>query len=218
MAEITIQRIGRSLAEIRIEGTAPLIMNKFSEKARQTMEDKQQGRASIRQPKNPEELFEASLHKLPPVTDPKGKGKPGEVRYGVPAPAFKAAIVDAARYFKGSKLTMTGLRQQILVRGEGSDMLVPLSEESSPPKMRTDPVRNATGVADIRYRGEFWPWSCTLQVIYVTSQFDAGSLVALVDAAGMGGVGEWRPSSKESKSGMYGTFSVPDQDVRVVTL
>lgn len=204
MAEITIQRIGRSLASIRIEGTAPLIQNKFSEKARQMMEDKQQGRATIRESKVPEQLFEASMHRLP-----------GD-RYGVPATAFKAAIVDAARYFKGSKLTMTALKQAIFVKGEGSDMLVEL--DTVAPKMRTDPVRNATGVADIRYRAEFDPWAATLEVVYISSMFDVSSLVALVDAAGMGGVGEWRPSSKESKSGMYGTFQVPDQDVKVVAL
>jgi hypothetical protein len=205
MAEISIQRIGRSLASIRIEGTAPLIMNKFSEKARQIMEDAQQGRARVREPKNPEELFQGSLHRLP-----------GEDRYGVPATAFKAGIVDAARYFKGSKLTMTALKQAIFVKGEGPDMLVEL--DTGVPKMRTDPVRNATGVADIRYRGEFDPWACTLEVVFLPTMFDVSSLVALVDAAGMGGVGEWRPSSKESKSGQYGTYQVPDQDVKVVTL
>lgn len=206
MPEIVIQRVGRSMAEIRIEGSAPLIQNKFSEKARTVMEEKQQGKASLRTPKNPEELFQASLHRL----------EDGSGRFGVPATAFKAAIVDAVRYFKGSKLTMTGLKQMVFVKGEGPDLLVPL--EAPEPKMRVDPVRNATGVADIRYRGEFWPWACTLQVVYVRDMFSIDSLIALVDAAGMGGVGEWRPSSKESKSGMYGTFSVPDQEVKEVRL
>lgn len=223
MAEFSIQRIGRSLAEVRIEGTAPLIQNRFSEKQRQMMADKQQGRANVRETKNPEELFRASLHTLPAAgLDITGKAKSkqpaGEPRYGVPATAFKAAIVDAARYFKGSKLTMTALKQMIFVKGEGPDMLVPFDEFTSPPKMREDPVRNATGVADLRYRGEFWPWSLTLPIVFVAGQFDIESLVALVDAAGMGGVGEWRPSSKESKSGMFGTWRVVDeQNIHVVS-
>ncbi len=204
MAEIVIQRLGRSMAEIRVEGTAPLIVNRFSEKARQMMEDAQQGRARVREPKNPEQLFQASLYPLP-----------GD-RYGVPATGFKGAIVDAARYFKGSKLTMTGLKQAIFVKGEGSDMLVPIEGE---PKMRVDTVRNATGVADIRYRGEFWPWSATIQIVYIKGMFDLSSLVALVDAAGIGGICEWRPSSKESKTGMFGTFQVTDeQDAKEVVI
>lgn len=205
MAEIKIERIGRSLAEIRIEGTAPLIVNRFSQKARDEMAERQQGKARARQPKNPEACFEQSLYRFP---EPDA--------YGVPATAFKGAIVDAARYFKGSKLTMTGLKQQILVKGEGSDMLVRL--EASPPKMREDPVRNATGVADLRYRGEFWPWACVVPIVFVRGMFDIGSLIALLDAAGMGGICEWRPSSKESKTGMYGTWTVPDQDVKEIQL
>lgn len=203
MAEITLKRIGRAMASIQIEGTAPLIVNKFSAKARQIMLDKQMGKAVQRQPKSPEELYEASLYPMS-----------GE-RYGFPAVAFKAAVVDGVRYFKGSKLTMTGAKQMIFVKGEGADMLVPLT---GVPKMREDTVRNATGVADIRFRGEFWPWSATLEIVYVPSMIDVSSILALVDAAGMGGVGEWRPASKESKTGVYGTWHVPDQDVKEVTL
>jgi len=40
-----------------------------------------------------------------------------------------------------------------------------------------------------------------------------------VDAAGINGVGEWRPASKESNTGSYGTWQVPDgADVREVVL
>jgi hypothetical protein len=34
----------------------------------------------------------------------------------------------------------------------------------------------------------------------------AESVIAIVDAAGLGGVGEWRPS--KAKTGLYGTFEV----------
>lgn len=204
MAEIVIKKIGRAMASIRVEGTAPLIVNRFSAKARQMMLDKQMGTANVREAKNPEQLYEASLYPLP-----------GD-RYGFPATGFKAAIVDGARYFKGSKLTMTDLRQMIFVKGETSDMLVPVD---GTPKMREDPVRNATGVADIRFRGEFWPWSATLDIVYIPSHFKLGSLLALIDAAGMGGIGEWRPASKQSKTGMYGTFQLDgNQDVKEVLL
>lgn len=203
MSEITLKRIGRAEASITIEGTAPLIVNKFSSKARQQMLDKQMGRTVQRQPKSPEELYQASLYPMS-----------GD-RYGFPATAFKAAIVDGCRYFKGSKITMTAAKQMIFVKGEGTEMLVPID---GVPKMREDTVRNATGVADIRFRGEFWPWKTRLDIVYVPSMIDVSSILALVDAAGMGGVGEWRPASKESKTGMYGTWRVPDQDVKEVML
>lgn len=135
---IAIKRIGRSEARITIDGTAPLIVNKFSAKARQMMLDKQMGKANVREAKNPEENFEAALYRL------------DDGRYGFPATGFKAAIVDAARYFKGSKVTMADLKQMIFVQGEGTDLLVPI--EAPEPKMREDTVRNATGVADTHRR------------------------------------------------------------------
>jgi hypothetical protein len=203
VSEITLKRIGRAMAPIKISGTAPLIVNKFSAKARQIMLDKQMGRTVQRQPKAPEELYQASLYPM------------GDEVFGFPAVAFKAAIVDGARYFKGSKITMTGLKQMIFIKGEGAEMLVRLE---GVPKMREDTVRNATGVADIRFRGEFWPWAAVLNVVYVPSMIDVTSILALVDAAGMGGVGEWRPASKESKTGQFGTWTVPDQDVKEILL
>jgi hypothetical protein len=204
-SQIHIKRIGRAMTRIRVEGTAPLIVNKFSSKARQMMLDKQQGRAVVREPKNPEALFEASLHRLP-----------GD-RYGFPATGFKDAIVKGARHFKGSKITMEALKTTLLVVGEGVDMLVEIA--GSQPKMREDAARNETGVADIRFRAEFWPWTADLQIIYVPTTLTLESVVALVDAGGMSGVGEWRPASKKSYSGMYGTWKVvDDQDISQVLL
>jgi hypothetical protein len=176
--------------------------HQFTAKARQMMLDKQMGKTVQREPKSPEELYQASLYPME-----------GDDGYGFPAVAFKAAIVDGCRYFKGSKLTMTAAKQMIFVKGEGGDMLVPLAGQ---PKMREDTVRNATGVADIRFRGEFWPWRATLRIVFVPSMIDLSSIVALVDAAGMGGVGEWRPASKEAKTGMYGTWRVASDDVTQV--
>lgn len=217
-SEFKLQRIGRAMATLKVVGSAPLIVNKFSAKAMEMMLAKQMGKAVPRQPKEPEQLFEDALYRMP--FDPALDEDPGHVtRYGFPAVAFKAAIVDAARYFKGSKITMTGLKQQIFVKGEGSDLLVPILNEDGTqavPRMRQDTVRNATGVADIRFRPEFSPWTATISVVFVPSQLDLDSVVALVDASGMGGVGEWRPASKESKTGQYGTYEVPDQEVRQV--
>ncbi len=205
MAEIAIKRLARSIAYIQVEGTAPLIVNRFSEKARQMMEDKQQGRANIREPKQPEVLYEAAAYRLEDGT------------YGFPAAGFKGALVGAVRYFKGSKLTMTALKQMIFVRGEGEDQLVRI--EAPEPKMRTDTVRNATGVADIRYRPMFWPWRASVPVEFIQGQFTIDSLIALLDASGLGGIGEWRPSAPKSMTGMFGTYAVvADQDVKEITL
>ena len=47
-------------------------------------------------------------------------------------------------------------------------------------------------------------WSAMLTVEFVPSVIDLDSVVALVDAGGTNGVGEWRPE----KSGSFGTYEV----------
>ena len=74
--------------------------------------------------------------------------------------------------------------------------------------MREDMPRNANGVADLRYRPEFWPWSATLLVKYIPTQLDKDSVWNLVDASGLQGVGSWRPSSPKSMSGTFGQYRV----------
>jgi hypothetical protein len=205
MAEIQLKRLGRAMTRINIEGTAPLIMHRFSSKAQQEMLDNQQNKPAQREPKNPEALFEAALHRLP-----------GD-RYGFPATGFKIAITGGARHFNNKKLTMAALKSTLFVMGEGTEMLVEIT--GAEPKMREDRVRIAHGGTDIRIRPEFWPWAAQLELIYLPSMLSIDSVIALVDAGGMGGVGEWRPASKESYSGMYGTFKVvEDQDITEVLL
>lgn len=190
---ISINKLERVRFVIRIQGTAPLIVNRWSEKAKEMMLASQQSTARLKKaPKDPEALFEASKYKLPDGRD------------AFPATGFKAAIVHAARLFEG--VQMTKLRQVITVIGSGVDQLVPI--EFGTVRMREDTVRNATGVADLRYRAEYWPWSADLLIQTVSGQIDDSSLAALVDAAGIGGVGEWRPASKQSATGTYGTFQV----------
>lgn len=192
---IRLRRLERAVFEIPITGTAPLIANRWSEKARQMMLDAQQSAARAKKaPKDPVANYEAARYRLIDGRD------------GFPATAFKAAIVDAGRFFDG--ITMTDLRRMVFVDGEvaGQEKLVPI--EYGEISMREDTPRNANGVADLRYRPQYWPWSANLHIHTVQGQFDVESLYALVDAAGLGGVGEWRPSAPKSKTGTYGTFEV----------
>lgn len=193
VASVRLTRLARIVFEVPIRGTAPLIVNRWTEKARQMMLDNQQTKARAKKdPKDPAANFEASRYRLPDGSD------------GFPATAFKAAIVDGARYFDG--LTMTDMKRMIVVVGEGPDQLVPL--EYGAVTMREDTPRNSSGGPDLRYRAQFWPWSVTLKLLTVAGQFDNESLFALVDAGGIGGVGDWRPSSPKSKTGTFGTFEV----------
>jgi len=197
MAEIEIKRIGRRQATIAVKGTAPLIVHKFSQKALQQMLDTQQGKKKVKEIRVPEDEFEAAKH----VT-PDGKA-------AFPASAFKAALVGGARYFNDKKLSMTLLKQAVFITGEGPDMVVPI--EAPEGKMREDFVRVGVSGTDLRYRPMYDPWRVSLDVIYVPSLLSLDSVVALLDAGGLGGVGDWRPSSKHSATGVFGTFEVDDE-------
>jgi hypothetical protein len=192
--EIHLERIERHAVTIRVRGTAPLIMSRFSEKARQQMLDAQMGKTrQKKQPKNPQADYERSMHRLPDDSP------------GFPAVGFKAATVGAARYFEG--ITMKALSPALFFVGEGPEQLVRILGE---PKMREDMVRVGGNTADLRFRAQFDEWEADLRIVYVPLVVSAESLVALVDAGGSGGIGEWRPS--KSHSGSYGTYQVVEDD------
>lgn len=192
-----LRRLERIEFTVPIVGTSPLIVNRWSEKARNMMLAKQQTSARAKkEPKSPEALYEASKYRL------------HDGRDGFPVTAFKAAIVHAGRLFDG--VTQVALKQMILVLGDGiddrGDELAALSYGEV--LMREDTPRNANGVADLRYRAQYNQWSTSFRVRTIKGQFDEGSILALCDAAGVGGVGEWRPTSPKSATGTFGTFEV----------
>lgn len=189
----SLRRLERVVFEVPIQGTAPLIVNRWSEKAKAQMLSAQMTRARTkREPKDPVANFEASRYRFDDETD------------GFPATGFKAAIVHATRMFDG--ITQVLVKQTVIVIGQGPNQLIPLTYGEM--TMREDTVRNATGVADLRYRAQYWPWSAVLRVRTIAGQFDQESILSLVDAAGIGGVGEWRPTAPKSATGTYGCFEV----------
>lgn len=191
VASINLKPIERGRLVVPVVGIAPLIVHRFDEKAKQMMLEAQQTKTRAKKAaKDPEADFERSRYRLPDGGD------------GFPAVGFKAAMVDSARLFDGVK--MTELRAALHVEGEGPDQLVRLIADA--PRMREDTVRVGMGTADLRYRAEFFPWRAEIVVNFVPSMLSAESVVAIVDAAGLGGIGEWRPS--KAKTGIYGTFRV----------
>lgn len=201
-AQVSISRIETEHMLVPIVGTAPLIVHKFSEKAKRQMLDAQQGRKSPKERRDPEADYQAAFYRT----------KDG---YGFPAVAFKACTIGAARFF-GKDVRMTDLRQFLFFKGQMSEndpqMLVEISGE---PYMREDVVRLGISGTDLRYRPAFPQWSATLEVIFVKSALTQESVLSLIDAGGMGvGVGEWRPEKK----GDFGTFKLDyDREIKVTS-
>ena len=194
MAEISLKRIERAVAVVTVEGTASLIVHAWSQKAKRMMLDAQQGRKTPKGIKDPDADFAASMYRFE------------DGGHGFPVMAFKAATVKGGGRAFGKAVKMTELRQHLtfLPDGVGTDGLQLARLNCTEPKMREDMVRVGMGTADIRFRAEYAEWSVDLRVEFLPSVIDLGSIVALIDAGGSNGVGEWRPE----KNGAFGTYRV----------
>ncbi len=194
---VEIKPLNMQRVLVTVVGETELIVHAWSEKAKRQMLDKQMGKAKVRkEPKDPQADYESSMYRFP------------DGRYGFRSSAFKAAIVGACRLFDG--LPMTRAKVAVFVEGEkvGNETLVEIQSE---PHMREDMVRLETGVADIRYRAGFFPWKVTLPITFNAGLISLEQLYNLVDAAGYGGVGEWRASAPNSCTGDFGRFKVERQ-------
>lgn len=202
VAQVHVNQIAAATLLVPIIGTSPLVVHRFSEKAKRQMLDNMQGRKSPKESKDPHAEYDAAFYRLP------GGG------YGFPVTAFKQATVGGARFYSG--VTMTALKQSIFFRGVPGTDGISLVAINGEPHMREDVVRVGRDGTDLRYRPEFREWSAPLTVVYIRSTLTRDSVLSLIDAGGLGvGVGEWRPE----RDGDFGTYRIdPDralEEVRV---
>ena len=185
-----------------IQGTAPLVINKFSAKAQETMRATQEAGSvakskKVREAKDFEALFNGARH----VSD--------EGWDGIHAASFRNAAISACR---AAGFVMTKAKLAIFVEADGFDAddktpLVRLTKGE--PEMVISPCRNASGVIDRRPRPTYYPWSATVRI-----RFDAGMLteedvVNLMARVGLQvGIGEGRPDSKQSAGLGNGLFTI----------
>lgn len=193
---IELTRLADVSMPVLIEGKTPLIPHRWSEKAKRMMPGHpERSLAKVEKGvRQREEEAEACLYRLE------------DGRTGMPATAFKAAMVAACRFFE--KPSMTEGKLLFYVEGEGAEQLVPVE---GPLTLREDTPRNATGVADLRYRYAIFPWKAVVKVRFVPTRISPSSVVNLLDAAGRVGIGDWRPSSPKSASGTFGQWGVVEE-------
>ena len=209
-AIIEIKPINIVTTTVRIACDTPLIMHRWSEKAKRMILEKQmkKTKSSAKEAKNPIEDFIESIYWM--------EGKPSEyteeafdeacrngARFGFPVTAIKQATISSA-YRNGLTKDMASLRGAFFIAGEGSDLLAEV--KGCTPTMREDMVRVGMGVADIRFRGEFASWYMDLQVSYnANGAYTLDQIINLINVGGFScGIGEWRPE----KDGNYGMYHV----------
>ncbi len=196
---IELPRFNLIPMDVVLVGDTPLMMNKWSAKAKKQMLDKQTGKAQQKKAaKDPEEDYRESMYILE------------DGRFGFPVKAFKSAAITAVTSMSG--VTKVGARQAFRVVGEQAIIDENLDEYAiieGQPRKRMDPVRVGMGTADLRFRGEFYPWHTTLHILYNQNAASAEQILNMLNIAGFGvGVGEWRPE----KDGQHGMFHVATKE------
>lgn len=209
--ETTEQAVAFELPKINIQfltveviGDSPLIVHKWSEKAKKEILDKQMKKASAgKEARDPWMDFCNSLYWLTDMPENPTQDDIDNARFGFPAVAFKACAIDAA-YQQGAIAKKTTARGAFHLIDE-------LIEIEGKPKMREDMVQigGMSKVADIRYRGEFPTWRAKLNIRYNASAISPEQILTMLNLGGFAnGVGEWRPS----RDGSFGTFHVASAD------
>ncbi len=189
-------------SEFAIVGTAPLVMNKFSSKARQQIMDTQAAGQTARSKKQRtakdfDQVCDDAVHYST------------EGWIGIPASAFRAALISACRLV-GFKMTLAKLSVFIKADGYDRDDGTPLVRLLAEDYERVDhPVRNATGVVDIRSRPMWRSWKAIVTISWDGDQFNLQDVANLLMRVGTQvGLLEGRPDSRASAGMGWGTFAL----------
>lgn len=179
---------------LEIEGTAPLIVNRFGLKSQRQIEDKILKKAKVgREAKDPEAEYQDSLYKF-------STGR----KTGFPAVGFKGAISRAAKLLG---LVMVDTRIQFFVVPdditEDGTQLVEIKGKHE--KHKSFP-RVANGNPDLRFRAIYKQWGAQLRIRYNAAFISSEQIANLVNMSGLCGIGEWRP--EKSNTGAYGTYQL----------
>ena len=189
---LSIRPIRRCKISISVKSTTPLIMHKWSEKAKLMMRDKQQKgtKTKAREIRKPEQEAEEATY----VNDH------GEV--GIPALAFKASLIGAAHKDLGIERTL--VRKSLFLQCSDRNQVIAFTEAAEP-VIREDMVRVGAGSSDLRYRPEFSWWKAEVSFEIDAELLQPSDVTSLIERAGFGiGICEWRPE----KGGEFGRYEL----------
>lgn len=192
--------------KFKIIGSAPYVQNKFSQKAREEIRVKQEAKEKRKSTKREAKDFQESFEQAKHVSD--------EGWLGIPAPAFRAAMISACRLV-GFTMTQAKLAVFIVPDGFDKDDGTPLVRiTKGEPIVHESHVRIAMGTTTVVWR-PMWRegWEAVVNVQYDAGMFGESDIANLLMRVGMQvGVGEGRPDSKSSTGMGWGTFVLETEE------
>ena len=204
--EIVIKAPNVGYLTLRIRGRVPYVQNRFSARAIEgIVEDQEKGGVKTKKKKPPRD-FDAEYQEALHIST--------EGWYGIPATGLKDAIVRAAKL---AGHTMTDIKVSVFVEEDGYDRdgitpLVRIAKGEPHPTMAM--VRNQAGVYMPRVRPAWQPgWEAIVTIRYNADVLSADEVANLLAHAGeFVGIGEGRPSSKNSSGMGWGLFKIVTDD------
>lgn len=189
-----------------IEGTAPLVIHRFSAKAKNGMLDTMKAGSTARKGKKREPLDVENTFNDARYISPEGWD-------GFNVAAVRAAIISACRLV-GFKMTIAKL--SVFVEADGRDKIEPefgLIRIYGKARCLESIARVETGSAYVTIRPCYDEWKAKIRIRFDGDQFtiqDVSNLLSRVGA--QVGLGEGRPDSKNSTGMGWGTFRIVNDE------
>lgn len=200
-ATFAVQAPNLQTLEVMIEGTAPLMVHRFSQKMIGAIKDKQTAKDQVSRKRAPKD-YVAEFNGARYISR--------EGWDGFYAGSIRNAMIGAARYVDG--LQMTRAKGLIFIEADGFDKLdgTPLVRiQGCKPAHDTRPVRLESGVADLRNRPRYDAWFAKLRIRFDADHISANDVVNLLARAGAQvGICEGRPGAPNSNGIGFGLFDV----------
>jgi hypothetical protein len=202
VAHATIRPPNFQRAVFEIQGTAPLVIHRFSAKTKQQMKEKMETGKAASSKKNREAKATDDLYQ--------------EARYisrdgwdGFHAAAIRNAAISVCRLV-GFKMTLAKL--SIFVEADGWDAAepqIPLIKIEGKPVKQEDMARVETGQPYVTVRAAYHNWKAKIKIRWDADQFTLDDVTNLLLRVGMqAGICEGRPDSKNSAGMGWGTFEL----------
>jgi hypothetical protein len=189
-------------AEFEIEGTAPLVIHRFSQKAKMEMMAKMTAgsvanKGKKREPMNVERLYNEARYISPEGWD------------GFNVSAVRNGLISACRIVS---FKMTLAKMGVFVLADGRDKLEPqfgLIRIYGKPVRTEMTARVETGAAYVTVRPMYDPWSAKIRIRFDSDMFSFEDIANLLSRMGeQVGLCEGRPDSKNSAGMGWGVFVV----------
>lgn len=190
-------------AVFTITGTAPLVIHRFSAKAKNMMLDKMKEGSTAKKGKKREPLDEKATFNASRYISKEGWD-------GLNAASIRCAMISACRLV-GFKMTLAKL--SVFVVADGVDKLEPQFQLirilNAKAEMQQDIARVETGQAYVCIRAAYHGWKAKVKIRYDADQFTIADISNLLARVGeQVGLGEGRADSKNSAGMGWGSFVI----------